>query len=41
MKQNSSDSSNQVLTIEGKKYIINELSKDIEESIKGLKIAEI
>ncbi len=29
-----------VLTFEGKKYFINELSKDIKESIKGLQIAE-
>ena len=34
------DSSNPVLTFEGKKYLINELSKDIKESIKGLQIAE-
>ena len=40
MSENTSDSSNPVLTFEGKKYLINELSKDIKESIKGLQIAE-
>ena len=36
----TNDSSNPVLTFEGKKYLINELSNDIKESIKGLQIAE-
>ena len=40
MNENKNDSSNPVLTFEGKKYSINELSKDIKESIKGLQIAE-
>ena len=40
MSENIPDTSNPVLTFEGKKYIINELSKDIKESIKGLQIAE-
>ena len=40
MNENSNDSANPVLTFEGKKYFINELSKDIKESIKGLQIAE-
>ena len=40
MSENTNDSSNPVLTFEGKKYFINELSKDIKESIKGLQIAE-
>ena len=40
MSKNSNDSSNPVLTFEGKKYLINELSADIKESIKGLQIAE-
>ena len=40
MSENTNDSSNPVLTFEGKKYLINELSKDIKESIKGLQIAE-
>ena len=40
MLKNSNDSSNPVLTFEGKKYLINELSQEIKESIKGLQIAE-
>tara|TARA_B100002019_G_C20795169_1_gene368514 strand:- start:95 stop:334 length:240 start_codon:yes stop_codon:yes gene_type:complete len=40
MNANLNDSNNPVLTFEGKKYLINELSKDIKESIKGLQIAE-
>ena len=40
MSVNPNDSSNPVLTFEGKKYFINDLSKDIKESIKGLQIAE-
>ena len=40
MNENSNDSANPVLTFEGKKYLINELSKEIKESIKGLQIAE-
>ena len=40
MSENTNDSANPVLTFEGKKYLINELSKDIQESIKGLQIAE-
>tara|TARA_A100001234_G_C12381578_1_gene282441 strand:- start:305 stop:523 length:219 start_codon:yes stop_codon:yes gene_type:complete len=40
MSENLNDSSNPVLTFEGKKYLINELSNDIKESIKGLQIAE-
>ena len=40
MNENSNDSENPVLTFEGKKYMINELSIDIKESIKGLQIAE-
>ena len=40
MNENTNESSNPVLTFEGKKYLINELSKDIKESIKGLQIAE-
>ena len=39
MSENTNDS-NPVLTFEGKKYLINELSNDIKESIKGLQIAE-
>ena len=40
MNENKNDSTNPVLTFEGKKYLINELSNDIKESIKGLQIAE-
>ena len=40
MSEKTNDSTNPVLTFEGKKYLINELSKDIKESIKGLQIAE-
>ena len=40
MNENTNDSNNPVLTFEGKKYLINELSKDIQETIKGLQIAE-
>ena len=40
MSENPNDSSNPVLTFEGKKYMINELSNEIKESIKGLQIAE-
>ena len=40
MSENTKDSINPVLTFEGKKYSINELSNDIKESIKGLQIAE-
>ena len=40
MSENTNDSANPVLTFEGKKYMINELSNDIKESIKGLQVAE-
>ena len=40
MSENKNDSANPVLTFEGKKYLINELSEDIKESIKGLQIAD-
>ena len=40
MTEKTNDSGNPVLTFEGKKYLINELSNDIQESIKGLQIAE-
>ena len=40
MMENTNDAANPVLTFEGKKYFINELSNDIKESIKGLQIAE-
>ena len=40
MSENTNDSLNPILTFEGKKYLINELSKEIKESIKVLQIAE-
>ena len=40
MSENTNDSGKPVLTFEGKKYFINELSNEIKESIKGLQIAE-
>ena len=39
MSENQKDS-NPVLTFEGKKYFINDLSNEIKESIKGLQVAE-
>tara|TARA_B100002051_G_C16531518_1_gene532897 strand:+ start:339 stop:554 length:216 start_codon:yes stop_codon:yes gene_type:complete len=40
MNANINDSENPVLTFEGKKYLINELSNEIKESIKKLQIAD-
>ena len=40
MSEKTNDSSSPVLTFEGKKYLINELSNEIKESIKVLQIAE-
>ena len=40
MTEITNDPNKPVLTFEGKKYMINELSKDIKESIKGLQVAE-
>jgi len=40
MSESTNDSSNPVLTFEGKKYFINELSNEIKECIKVLQIAE-
>ena len=40
MSENTSDSANPILSFEGKKYLINELSDEIKESIKVLQIAE-
>ena len=40
MSENTNDPANPVLTFEGKKYFINELSNEIKELIKGLQIAE-
>ena len=40
MNDTTNDTGNPVLTFEGKRYLINDLSSDIKESIKGLQIAE-
>ena len=40
MSENTNESPNPVLTFEGKKYFINELSNEIKETIKVLQIAE-
>ena len=40
MIENANESGNPVLTFEGKKYLINEFSNEIKESIKALQIAE-
>ena len=40
MNENSSNKNNPVLTFEGKKYNINDLSNDIKEIVKGLQIAD-
>ena len=40
MNENTNNTGNPVLTFEGKKYLINELSDDIKESIKRLQMAE-
>ena len=40
MSENTNDSANPILTFEGKKYLINDFSNEIKESIKALQIAE-
>ena len=40
MTDKENDGINPVLTFEGKKYNVNDLSNDTKEIIKGLKIAE-
>ena len=40
MSEKTNDSANPVLTFEGKKYLINELSNELKESIKVLQMAE-
>ena len=40
MSEKTNDSANPVLTFEGKKNMINELSNEIKASIKALQIAE-
>ena len=40
MTDKNSDNINPVLTFDGKKYNVNDLSNDTKEIIKGLQIAE-
>ena len=40
MSENTNDSGSPILTFDGKKYLINELSDELKESIKVLQIAE-
>ena len=40
MTEKNIDNNNPVLTFEGKKYNVNDLSNDAKELIKGLQIAE-
>jgi len=40
MIENTAENKNPVLTFEGKKYKINELSQDTKEIIKGLQVAD-
>ena len=40
MSEKTNDSANPILSFEGKKYLINELSNEIKESLKILQIAE-
>ena len=40
MTENNTENNNPVLTFEGKKYNVNDLSNETKEIIKGLQIAE-
>ena len=40
MRENLPENNNPVITFEGKKYNVNDLSDDTKEIIKGLQIAE-
>ena len=40
MIENTAENKNPVLTFEGKKYNINDLSQDTKEIIKGLQVAD-
>ena len=40
MSENQNDSSNPVLTFEGKKYVINDLSNETKDLIRGLQVAD-
>ena len=40
MTENTTENNNPVLTFEGKKYNVNDLTSETKEIIKGLQIAE-
>ena len=40
MNENTNDSGNPVLTFEGKKYVINDLSNEAKDLIRGLQVAD-
>ena len=40
MTENNTENNNPVLTFEGKKYNVNDLTSETKEIIKGLQIAE-
>ena len=40
MAENISEKNNPILTFDGKKYVINDLSDETKEIIKGLQIAD-
>ena len=40
MSENQNDSGNPVLTFEGKKYVINDLSNEAKDLIRGLQVAD-
>ena len=40
MNEKSNDPANPVLTFEGKKYVINDLSNEAKDLIRGLQVAD-
>ena len=40
MNEKKAENNNPVLTFEGKKYMLNDLSSEIKEIVKGLQVAE-
>ena len=40
MDEKKTENNNPVLTFEGKKYMLNDLSSEIKEIVKGLQVAE-
>ena len=40
MSENQNDTGNPVLTFEGKKYVINDLSNEAKDLIRGLQVAD-